>query len=199
MDMQIEALRSAVPQLAPRDQEFATSLIDQYTRRGLSAKQWPWVGRLVERAAQPKEEAPKTLVGSMDGLIALFDTAKANKLKHPKIRFDVDGETVVLALAGERSSFAGQVNVTSTGPFEQRDWYGRIDRRGEFTRSRRTPGPDRLVQVLCELAENPSKAGAAHGRRTGNCCFCATELSDQRSVDVGYGPVCAKKWGLAWG
>ncbi|WP_366929024.1 DUF6011 domain-containing protein [Mesorhizobium sp.] len=24
-------------------------------------------------------------------------------------------------------------------------------------------------------------------------------MTDHRSIDVGYGPVCAKRWGLAWG
>ena len=201
MNLEIEALRQSASKLSGRDAEFASSLIRQYDSRAhLSERQWPWVATLTQRAQTPSEPAaPKPQVGAMDGLIALFDTAIANKLKHPKIRFDVDGETVVLALAGERSSHAGQINVTSPGSFESRDWYGRIDRKGEFTRSRRSPGPDALVAALSALAENPSKAGAAHGKRTGNCCFCAIELTDHRSIDVGYGPVCAKRWGLAWG
>jgi hypothetical protein len=190
MNLEIEALRQSAPKLTGRDAEFASSLISQYDRGGrLSDRQWPFVAQLIQRASAPAEQpAPKAKMGSMDGLIALFDTAVANKLKYPKIRFD-----------GERSSHAGQINVTSPGSFESRDWYGRIDRKGEFTRSRKSPGPEKLLQFLCELAENPSKAGAAHGHRTGNCCFCTTELTDQRSVDAGYGPVCAKRWGLAWG
>jgi hypothetical protein len=201
MNLEIEALRQSASKLTGRDAEFAASLIHQYDSHShLSERQWPWVATLLQRAQTPSEpSAPKPHVGAMDGLIALFDTAIANKLKHPKIRFDVEGETVVLALAGERSSHAGQINVSSTGSFESRDWYGRIDRKGEFTRSRRSPGPDALVAALSALAENPSKAGAAHGKRTGNCCFCAIELTDHRSIDVGYGPVCAKRWGLAWG
>ncbi|PBB96718.1 DUF6011 domain-containing protein [Mesorhizobium sp. WSM3862] len=200
MNLEIEALRQSAPKLHGRDAEFAASLLHQYdSRSSLSERQWPWVATLTQRAQAGEPAAPKAKVGSMDGLIALFDTAIANKLKHPKIRFDVNGETVVLALAGARSAHAGQINVSSPGSFESRDWYGRIDRKGEFTRSRRSPGPDGLVSALTALAENPSKAGAAHGKRTGNCCFCAIELTDHRSIDVGYGPVCAKRWGLAWG
>jgi hypothetical protein len=44
-----------------------------------------------------------------------------------------------------------------------------------------------------------AEQAAAFGRLTGQCVFCARELTDQRSIDVGYGPVCAGKNGLPWG
>lgn len=28
------------------------------------------------------------------------------------------------------------------------------------------------------------------------CSFCGLALTDEGSVEVGYGPVCAKRWGL---
>lgn len=43
---------------------------------------------------------------------------------------------------------------------------------------------------------------AAIGHLTSHCCFCGIELTDDgegRSVQVGYGPVCAKNNGLPWG
>ena len=40
---------------------------------------------------------------------------------------------------------------------------------------------------------------AAFGHHTGQCVFCLRELTDERSVVVGYGPVCAAKRGLPWG
>ena len=45
------------------------------------------------------------------------------------------------------------------------------------------------------LAEWASQYGHAHG----HCVFCALELTDERSVAVGYGPTCAEKRGLPWG
>jgi hypothetical protein len=39
----------------------------------------------------------------------------------------------------------------------------------------------------------------AYGRRMGECCFCGLTLTDGRSIAVGYGPICAGKWGLPWG
>lgn len=40
---------------------------------------------------------------------------------------------------------------------------------------------------------------ALHGKMTGKCCFCNSPLIDQKSTDVGYGPVCAKHYGLPHG
>jgi len=34
---------------------------------------------------------------------------------------------------------------------------------------------------------------------TGNCCFCRRELTDKRSTEVGYGPICADHFSLPWG
>ena len=41
---------------------------------------------------------------------------------------------------------------------------------------------------------------AAHlGQITGRCVFCSRTLTDERSIAVGYGPVCADHHGLPWG
>jgi len=47
-----------------------------------------------------------------------------------------------------------------------------------------------------------AEQAAAFGKQYGNCVFCARDLTDDaegRSVQVGYGPVCARKHGLPWG
>jgi len=47
-------------------------------------------------------------------------------------------------------------------------------------------------------AEEAARFGHEHSR----CVFCSHNLSDEkdgRSVDVGYGPICADKYGLPWG
>lgn len=45
------------------------------------------------------------------------------------------------------------------------------------------------------LATFASEYGHAHGY----CVFCALELTDERSVAVGYGKVCAERRSLPWG
>ena len=87
--------------------------------------------------------------------------------------------------------------VISWKPFGASTWYGRVNRDGTFTRGRSCT--DAVVEVLRALATDPAATAAAYGKRTGNCCFCRRDLEDYRSVSVGYGPVCADKWGLPWG
>ncbi len=49
------------------------------------------------------------------------------------------------------------------------------------------------------FAADPAPMAAAHGIKTGRCCFCDIALDTPESKAVGYGPVCAKNFGLAWG
>lgn len=49
------------------------------------------------------------------------------------------------------------------------------------------------------LAADPAQFAAAFGKSTGSCSFCGRGLTDERSVEVGYGPVCADHNGLPWG
>lgn len=47
-----------------------------------------------------------------------------------------------------------------------------------------------------------AEEAAAFGHAEHHCCFCGIELTDEgegRSVEVGYGPHCARKNGLPWG
>ena len=52
---------------------------------------------------------------------------------------------------------------------------------------------------LKAFAADPETVAAQYGSLTGNCCFCGRKLTDDRSTNVGYGPVCADKFGLNWG
>lgn len=45
---------------------------------------------------------------------------------------------------------------------------------------------------------DPDEA-AAYGKLSGKCMFCGLDLTDERSMLVGYGPDCAEKHGLPWG
>lgn len=53
----------------------------------------------------------------------------------------------------------------------------------------------RLTADMKVTAEQAAQFGAL----TGACVFCSRRLTDERSVTVGYGPVCADKAGLPWG
>src|SRR5262252_934153 len=118
MDSKINQLKQVLPQLGASDQKFANDLISGpfgYEKRGtLSAKQWPWVDKLIARATAPKPEQKKIDVGSMAGVIALFKKAQ-EKLKHPKIVLSLNGEPITLAVAGPGSKAPGSINVMGEG------------------------------------------------------------------------------------
>jgi hypothetical protein len=44
-----------------------------------------------------------------------------------------------------------------------------------------------------------AEEASAFGKLHGNCVACAKDLTDDRSIAVGYGPVCAKRHGWPWG
>lgn len=59
-------------------------------------------------------------------------------------------------------------------------------------------GREPLSRLSEQTKLSPEQA-AAFGHLYGECCYCARDLTDERSIEVGYGPVCAAKYGLPWG
>ena len=62
-------------------------------------------------------------------------------------------------------------------------------------------GGMRVIRSADARRATPEEAGAL-GHLTTYCCFCGRHLTDDgenRSVEVGYGPVCGPKNGLPWG
>lgn len=210
MTSNLETLRNALPKLSPSDANFAASLLSAASRYGkLSPKQEPWVAKLIERAsAPPKAPGPSAEVGSLAGILALFDKAKS-KLKYPAIVLSVPAaDTAVrINVAGAKAKMPGSLNVTSidrTEPGEwgtlRRKWYGRVETSGKYVSSVKGEAIfEALSARLKAFAENPAKVAAEHGTLTGNCCFCNLALTDERSTAVGYGATCAKNWGMPWG
>jgi hypothetical protein len=205
----LEALREALPKLSPSDANFAASLLRQAASRPLSPKQLPWVDKLVERAsAPPKAAGPSAEVGSLSGILALFDKAKS-KLKFPAIVLSVPeaGMSVRINVAGVKSKAPGSLNVMSmerTEPSQwgnlQRAFYGRVSTAGVYSSSAKgEPLFAALSARLKTFAGNPAQVAGEQGKLTGSCCFCNLALTDERSTAVGYGATCAKNWGLPWG
>jgi hypothetical protein len=198
----LATLRANLSSLPERQQGFADSLIQQEAgRRGLSEKQWAWVRKLADIATGKEVPAAATVtVGNFAGVIALF--AKASQhLKFPKIRLALDdGRPVALAVAGARARKPGTVNVTDGAAYGSNIWYGRVSPDGAWEKGQLISAETEtaLAALLANLASDPVGVAAKYGKLTGNCCFCNTALSDPRSTAVGYGPICAKHYGLPW-
>lgn len=194
-------LRNSMSRLNDRDQEFALSLLTQGQTRDLSDKQMAWVKRLIDRAHGQEEERETIEIGGFNGIADLFNKAKV-KLKWPKINLSYrvnETQTVYsirLSMAGERARVPGSINVVNADTGE---WYGRILQSGKFEKSPRCTVPSRIDMLLKTFAQMPVQTAKAHAELTGNCCFCKQTLTDERSVQAGYGPVCADNYGLPWG
>lgn len=190
MREQIAQLEAALPNLG-KSAEFARSLIAQFRRRGLSPKQVEWVNKLI----QPRPAAVQ--IGSLNRVVEMFGRA-AKTLKHPAILLASDSlGTIRLSVAGPASQHPGTINVASPGSFENRTWFGRIMQDGTYQPSPKADAG--IAALLTRFAADPATVAAEHGRLTGNCSFCGRNLTDERSTSVGYGPVCAKRFGLEWG
>ena len=55
-----------------------------------------------------------------------------------------------------------------------------------------------LLPEIDALMSSPISESAIQGREYGRCCFCNRELDNEGSIQHGYGPICAGKWGLPW-
>lgn len=138
--------------------------------------------------AAPVVEAPTVV--AVDSVVGFLKAARERGLKAPKARFlSPTGGELRLSMAGGTTRYPGavQVKVNDT-------WIGRILATGVVA------GPmARMTEVLATLeviVADPAAAAAAYGALMGKCSFCNLPLTDAGSVEVGYGYVCAKRYGL---
>jgi len=192
----VDALQAALPKLTGSSFDFGSSLVSNFLRYGrLSDKQFQWVHTLVEKATAPAPKAAATV--NVQAIQSLFDQA-GKTLRRVKVKLQtVDGQPVVLTRAGHLSKYAGQILITDGGPFGSNLFFGRIDTDGGFFPTPKAS--DDVLAVVQDFALDPAGVAGKYGRLTGGCSFCNHGLKDDRSLSVGYGPVCAKNFGLAWG
>jgi len=139
----------------------------------------------VQVAAQAVAPAPQPVV-SLSALVAFLKAARERGLKFPKTRFAAPGNgELLLSLAGDTSKNPGAVYVKLNG-----EYVGKVTAQGAAY------GLDALLPTLRAIEADPAAAGASYGALTGRCSFCDKALTDEGSVEVGYGPVCARRYGL---
>lgn len=132
---------------------------------------------------------PVAVVSGVARIVAFLSLPHAQgKLKQPKLRFLApDGKSELrLSLATERSRTPGAVFVKLGYSY-----VGKINPDGTTTI---TDKP--MLDTLDAIGNDPAKAAAAYGALFGRCTFCGLELTDDGSVEVGYGPICAGHYGL---
>lgn len=200
---QVSRLQNYLPELDARSRTFGESLITQWTaKKRLSQEQQLWVDKLIDRAVDQANERVRRetaaaalpeqkLTQEVGPLFARFKRAQEQNIQAPRISTYLGDSKLVISLPKESKG----IYIRLDGAY-----LGKIDSNG-----RAHPFPidqpmrDDVIQRLSEIAENPSKAGKAHGQKHNNCMFCMRDLTTTDSVYYGYGPICAEKWGLEWG
>jgi len=181
-----------------KDKHFVTSLLNQYATKGiLSVKQWPWVEKMMIRAmgvdVSPEGNNKASIEAEL--LFELFATVK-EKIKSPSLLFLMGrGESSKPIKIYPKKSFLNIV-LANTYPGYLATLYS--DGQLSFGKYVDDDTQKKLTALMMSICENPTKALAEHGKLMNKCCFCKTTLSDPKSVNHGYGPVCAKNWGMAW-
>jgi len=170
--------------------------------RGLCGTGGTFGGGGPQEAQEPAQTEPAqyhNAGGGFQNIRAMFDTARRERPGRSGPQMEIGNEELTIYLfTMRRGRNAGSVGIRSTrGYSPDADFYGRIDGGGRLRASRNMT--DEIIDLLIDLNASPEVVVGAYGQRTGRCSFCARELTDARSVTVGYGPVCAGYYGLPWG
>lgn len=192
-ELTIVQAREIIKSNAPTTDGFAHDLAGKGM---LSASQIFWLIKKAEQYNPNRlnpSNPPETVVGAgLAKLASMFSTAKQT-IKRPKVKFNnnILGE-IVISLAPDAGRNAGFLYIKADGIY-----MGKISPEGCFSPASQCP--QQVKDYLRDFSENPEVVAGKYGRETGNCCFCSRDLTDERSVKVGYGPICASTFGLAWG
>lgn len=167
-----------------------------------------WIKKLVDdtnryHTKTALSPSPVTQTVDITKVLDMFHNARQH-LKHPKI-------TLMMGLGPNNEILP----TTQKVRFSLREDYGRLYMNGEgyginygwieitthklVLRHYGLKREQDLKKLLDEFTKEPQKTAILHGKLTGNCCFCSLPLSDDRSLHMGYGPICADHWHLPWG
>jgi hypothetical protein len=164
--------------------EFLLSLAHQLDKNGvLTQAQIDAVKRNISNAAGQKAE-PVKLAVNVEKIEKAFEAAKASGLKRPKLHLG----DFLFKPAPQFGKNPGSIYVT-----EGEQYLGRVFG-GEFIKAGQC-SDEQLYRVV-KVCNDPFGEAIKHGKLTGNCACCGKALSDPKSVEMGIGPICAKKYGF---
>lgn len=192
-----DAAAATVRGMATND--FAQSLARAYySDRGCTHVQMFWIHKLANEQTAPA--APVAPPATYPNVVEFV----ARGGQRGSITFNTPcGNVVELKTAGPNSRYPGQLWVTNGAGYGAANgkFYGRVDFAGVFHPGRDATGPvvEFLRAAFAGLNDDPAAFAAAYGKQTGFCCFCHKFIETVESMAVGYGPVCAKRYGLPWG
>ena len=160
----------------------------------LSPRQRECVIDIVRREAQRVSRAANAANAARidaSGIVAMFRNAVERGAERVSITLDAAGG---IRFGRGRN---GKVYVSDAGEFGSRTDYGYIPVGGSEIVLRDEVAPE-IALAVAAIAADPVTAIVRYGHLTGKCSFCSRPLTDGGSIEHGYGPICAEKYGLPW-
>lgn len=190
-------LRNLLPYFAETNKGFINSLIYWNQEKGFdyTAKQLVYVDKYIAigEEARDKNKAAMAINNhprNFKNIAKLFLYSKqVASLAYPKITYQLAKEAPPITLYYNNNHACIQAKVAGR-------LVATIKANGQ--EDMRWPIKDAYLAMLETIEKDPIAAATLSGKLTSCCSFCSRELSDERSVIHGYGPVCAEHWGLPW-
>jgi hypothetical protein len=197
---------------------YGTGLVDYHNRHGrLTERQIPYCHKIALRLPRPHYESELTPLPSAAPVTppapqirTLYEVPTVTPPVEPVTIPGIDLSAVFAMLRRAATHLQSPAIIVGNLKFSVRrqggmgvytsrgSWLGNTDEAGMFVPNPRFVS-ETLAAEIRTFAADPVGVTARAGRTTGRCCYCRRPLSDDRSTAVGYGPICASRFGLPWG
>ena len=155
---------------------FAMNLIE---KNRVSEKQIAWIHYLATENVKETQEIQNTQ-GEFLSLVQKMYSAVKNHTRNFKLR-----------LPGvEISTVSKGPNIGSLYIFENCSYVGKITKEGIL----KAKVSEDALNILLESNDNLLQLAKIYGHETGSCSVCGRTLNDPLSVQMGIGPICAKRF-----
>ena len=152
-----------------------TLVVDDFVDIHPKTPYWsPYQKNLIVRGSRKTtEDKNKLYVASVESSTQMFDQWTSKPMKRGK-------------------------TVSREGTFQ---WLGTIDKLTKVWTPTRKAFDDSNIDILTTMEMfrvDPQDTVIRRGKSSGRCCFCNQSLTDGKSTAHGYGPTCAKNYGLKY-
>ncbi len=176
------------------NQNFARSLA--FWNRGLSERQIFFLLKIIQETLNPAaKQIPNAVTIDTLPIHTLFTNALKH-LKYPKINLKTKSGANVRFSVSKNDPNTVHMNAGGYGT----PYFGKILSPGQIDLYPAGRGMRaELTELIKDFAADPAGFSAAQGKLNHSCVYCSKGLTTNESLAVGYGPECAKHYGLPWG
>jgi hypothetical protein len=171
-----ETLEDAKSYLSEHE-KYNTFVNDLLSRKKVSVSQVSWMHYLATQS-MIDSETPVTVGEFLSLVQTMYGAVKSNTRK-----FQVRLPGIVLSTVNRG------VNVGCIYIYENESYAGKITAQGNLIGD----VSEDVKNLLEDANDNLLQLAKIYGHETGNCSLCGRTLSDSLSIQMGIGPICAKR------